>query len=158
MKTDNQLRSEFRSALESVTPAAPWLAHAVSKSLDTRLSTKQNDQARPQLRLGLNVVAMLVLIGLVVAVVGVYLTVHPAVVPAHPGVGRVFYPNKMVTASTGWSWVETSIERRSSGVSPVEFWRRTDGGAHWTKVRPPSLRDCPSTYTSNAFILESTKG
>src|SRR5207244_12563623 len=100
MKTDNQLRSEFRSALESVTPAAPWLAHAVSKSLDTRLSTKQNDQARPQLRLGLNVVAMLVLIGLVVAAVGVYLTVHPAVVPAHPGVGRVFYPTKMVTAST----------------------------------------------------------
>src|SRR2546427_12874132 len=82
MKTDNQLRSEFRLALESVTPAAPWLAHAVSKSLDTRLSTKQNDQARPQLRLGLNVVAMLVLIGLVVAAVGGCLSVHPGGVPA----------------------------------------------------------------------------
>ena len=156
MKTDNQLRSEFRSALESVTPAAPWLAHAVSKSLDTRLSTKQNDQARPQLRLGLNVVAMLVLIGLVVAVVGVYLTVHPAVVPAHPGVGRVFYPTKMVTASTGWSWVEPSIERRSAGVSPVELWRTTDGGAHWTNVSPPSLPDRPSSYTDNAFLLDAT--
>ena len=135
-----------------MTPAAPWLAHAVSKSLDTRLSTKQNDQARPQLRLGLNVVAMLVLIGLVVAVVGVYLTVHPAVVPAHPGVGRVFYPTKMVTASTGWSWVEPSIERRSAGVSPVELWRTTDGGAHWTNASGSGAGALPNIPISALVI------
>ena len=147
MKTDNQLRSEFRSALESVTPAAPWLAHSVSKSLDTRLSTKQNDQARPQLRFSLHVVAILVLIGLVVAAVGVYLSVHPAVVPAGHGVGRVFYPTKMVTASTGWSWVE-----------PSELWRTTDGGAHWTNVSPPSLPGRLSPYTDEAYLLDATHG
>lgn len=144
MRTDSELRSEFRSALEAVTPPAPWLAHAVDKGLGTRLSTRRGDQARLQLRFGLNVVAILVLIGLVVAAVGVYLTLHQAVVPAHPGVGRVFFPTKMVTASTGWSWVD-----------PSELWRTTDSGAHWTNVSPPSLPDRIVSYTEPYFLLDA---
>jgi photosystem II stability/assembly factor-like uncharacterized protein len=145
MKTNNQLRSEFRSALESVTPPAPWLAHAVSKSLDTRLPTKQNDQARPQLRFGLHIVAILVLIGLVVAAVGIYLTVRPALVPAHPGTGPLTFPTKMVTASTGWAWVE-----------PSELWRTTDGGTRWTNVTPRSMGGQTSPSAEAHYFLDAT--
>jgi photosystem II stability/assembly factor-like uncharacterized protein len=145
MRTDSELRSEFRSALEAVTPPAPWLAHAVKKGLGTKASTRRSYRAPLQLRFGLNVVAILVLIGLAVAAVGVYLTINQAVVPAHPGVGRVFSPTKMVTASTGWSWVDSS-----------ELWRTTDGGAHWTNVSPPSLPGRLSPYTDTAYLLDAT--
>src|SRR5713226_5388140 len=151
MRTDSELRSEFRSALEAVTPPAPWLAHAVKQGLGTRPSTRRSYRAPLQLRFGLNLVATMVLIGLVIAAVGVYVTVHQhAVAPAHPGVGRVFFPTKMVTASIGWSWVE-----------PSELWRTTDGGAHWTRVVAPSVPDrlSPSTYylldATHAWIAES---
>jgi photosystem II stability/assembly factor-like uncharacterized protein len=144
MRTDSELRSEFRSALEAVTPPAPWLAHAVKKGLGTRPSTRRADRAPLQLRFGLNVVAILVVIGLAVAAVGVYMSIHQAVAPAaHPGVGRVFFPTKMVTATTGWSWVE-----------PSELWRTTDGGADWTDVTPPSLPDrIPDTTYANQLRL-----
>ncbi len=144
MRTDSQLRSEFRAALEDVTPAAPWLAHTVKKELGTRLSTRRVVRAPVQLRLGLNVVAILVLIGLAVAAVGVFVTFHQ-VVPASPASGRIFYPTKMVTASTGWSWVE-----------PSELWRTTDGGAHWTKVAAPSVPDRPGPYTETPYLLDAT--
>ena len=140
MRTDSQLRSEFRSALESVTPAAPWLADAVRKSLGTKASTRRSYRAPLQLRFGMNVIAILVLIGVALAAVGVYVTTHQSVAPAgRPGVGRVFFPTKMVSASTGWSWVEHE-----------ELWRTIDGGAHWTNVSPPSLsgRLTPHTDTS----------
>src|SRR5438093_4204052 len=146
MRTDGQLRSEFRSALESVTPAAPWLADAVRKSLGTRLSTRRSDRAQPQLRFGLNVVAILVLIALAVAAVGVYVTTHQSVAPAaHPGIGRIFYPTKMVSASTGWSWVDSAT-----------LWRTTDGGAHWTNVSPPSPPGRLSPYTDTAYLLDTS--
>ena len=151
MRTESELRSEFRSALEAVTPPAPWLAHAVKKGLGTRPSTRRADWAPLQLRFGLNVVAILVVIGLAVAAVGVYLTVHQAVVPAHPPTGRVFLPTKMVTASTGWAWVDPgSPELRS------ELWRTTDGGAHWTNVTAPSVPDRLSPYTETHYLLDAT--
>jgi len=138
MRTDSELRSEFRSALEAVTPAAPWLTHTVKKGLATTLSARRADRAPLHLRYGLNVVAVLVLIALAVAAVGVYLTFHHAVVPAsHPGVGRVFFPTKMVDASTGWSWVDPASLQR--GLEGSGLWRTTDGGANWTDVSPPSL-------------------
>jgi photosystem II stability/assembly factor-like uncharacterized protein len=151
MRTESELRSEFRSALEAVTPPAPWLAHAVKKGLGTRPSTRRADWAPLQLRFGLNVVAILVVIGLAVAAVGVYLTVHQAVVPAHPPTGRVFLPTKMVTASTGWAWVDPgSPELRS------ELWRTTDGGAHWTNVTAPSVPDRLSPYTETHYLMDAT--
>lgn len=146
MRTDSELRSEFRSALEAVTPPAPWLGQTVKKGLGTGLSTRRADRARVQLRFGLNVVAILVLIGLVVAAVGVYLSVHQVVAPAgHPSVGRVFFPTKMVTASTGWSWVDSS-----------ELWRTTDGGAHWTHVSPPLLPERVRRQTDTAYLQDAT--
>jgi photosystem II stability/assembly factor-like uncharacterized protein len=158
MRTDSELRSEFRSALEAVTPAAPWLAHTVRKGLGTRPSTRRGAWAPLQLRFGLNVVAVLVLIGLAVAAVGVYLNFHQAVVPAHPGVGRLFSPTKMMTASIGWSWVDRS-----------GLWRTADGGARWTDVSPPALPDrIPDTtyanqlgfngisYSDPHFLLDAT--
>jgi photosystem II stability/assembly factor-like uncharacterized protein len=51
----------------------------------------------------------------------------------------------MVSASTGWSW-----------VNHAELWRTTDGGAHWTNVSPPSLPDRPSSYTGDAYLLDAT--
>src|SRR5213594_4390689 len=146
MRTDSQLRSEFRSALESVTPAAPWLADAVRKSLGTKASTRRSYRAPLQLRFGMNVIAILVLIGVALAAVGVYVTTHQSVAPAgRPGVGRVFFLTKMVSASTGWSWVDSS-----------ELWRTTDGGAHWTNVSPPSLPGRLSPYTYSAYSLDAT--
>lgn len=146
MQTDNQLRSEFRSALESVTPPAPWLAQKVSESLDTRLSTRRSYRARPQLRLSLNIVALLVLIALAVAAVGIYLTnIQPAPVPAHRGSGPVIFPTKMVTAATGWAWVE-----------PSQVWRTTDGGTRWTNVTPRSVPDRLSSYTVGHYFLDAT--
>ncbi|HEX9095160.1 MAG TPA: hypothetical protein VF990_03560 [Candidatus Dormibacteraeota bacterium] len=155
MRTDSELRSEFRSALEAVTPPAPWLGQTVKKELGTKLSTRRADRARVQLRFGLNVVAILVLLAVAIAAVGVYLTLHQSVVPAHPGAGRVFFPTKMVTASTGWSWVGSS-----------ELWRTTDGGVNWTNVSPPSLPDRlvhyagdlhgPAYYSDVAYLLDAT--
>jgi photosystem II stability/assembly factor-like uncharacterized protein len=146
MRTDSQLRSEFRSALEAVTPPAPWLVHAVKKGLGTKAPTRRSYRAPLQLRFGLNVIAILVLIGVALAAVGVYVTTHQSVTPAaHPGVGRVFFPTKMVSASTGWSWVDST-----------ELWRTTDGGAHWTNVSPPSLPGRLSPYTDSAYLLDAT--
>src|SRR5437762_7399777 len=146
MRTDSQLRSEFRSALEAVTPPAPWLVHAVNKALGTKASTRRSYRAPLQLRFGLNVIAILVLIGVALGAVGVYLTTHRSVAPAaHPGIGRVFPPTKMVTASTGWSWVDSA-----------ELWRTTDGGAHWTNVSPPSLPGRLSPHTDSAYLLDAT--
>jgi len=146
MRTDSQLRSEFRSALEAVTPPAPWLVHAVKKGLGTKASTRRSYRAPFQLRFGMNVIAILVLIGVALAAVGVYVTTHQSVAPAgRPGVGRVFFPTKMVSASTGWSWVDSA-----------ELWRTTDGGAHWTNVSPPSLPRRLSPYTDSAYLLDAT--
>jgi photosystem II stability/assembly factor-like uncharacterized protein len=144
MRTDRELRSEFRSALAAVTPPAPWLADAVQKGLGTKLSTRRADRARLQLRFGLNVVAILVLIGLAVAAVGVYVSMHQAVVPAHPGAGPLIFPTKMVTASTGWAWVD-----------PSELWRTTDGGADWTDVTPPSAALRTSPVEAHYFLDET---
>ena len=154
MRTDSQLRSEFRSALEAVTPPAPWLVHAVKNGLGKKASTRRSYRAPLQLRFGLNVIAILVLIGVALAAVGVYVSTHQSVAPAgHLGVGRVFFPTKMVTASTGWSWV----------VDSAELWRTTDGGAHWTNVSPPSVPGQPSpstdtahVYTESAYLLDAT--
>ena len=86
MRTDSQLRSEFRSALEAVTPPAPWLVHAVKKGLGAKASPRRSYRAPLQLRFGLNVIAILVLIGVAPAAVGVYVTTHRSVTPAaHPG-------------------------------------------------------------------------
>ena len=136
MQTDRQLRSEFRSALESVTPPAPWLVDAVSKSLDTRLSTRGSHRARPQLRFSLSIIAILVLIAVAVGAVGVYISIRPAPVPAHGGTGPLTFPSKMFTPTTGWAWVE-----------PSELWRTTDGGARWTNVTPRSVPDLLSSNT-----------
>jgi photosystem II stability/assembly factor-like uncharacterized protein len=148
VRSDSELRSEFRSALEAVTPAAPWLVHDVKKGLGTRPPNRRSYRAPVQLRFGLNVIALLVLIGFAVAAVGVYLTIHQAPVPARPVVrpivGRVFFPTEMVTATTGWSWVD-----------PSELWRTTDGGAHWTNVSPPPLPDRMPTYTDTPYLLDA---
>jgi len=127
----------------------------MKKGLGTKLATRRADQVRVQLRFGLNVVAILVLMALVVAAVGVYLTLHQSVVPAHPGAGHVFFPTKMITASIGWSWVGSS-----------ELWRTTDAGANWTNVSPPSLPDRllhyrgdlhgPVYYSDFAYLLDAT--
>jgi photosystem II stability/assembly factor-like uncharacterized protein len=149
MRTDSELRSEFRSALEAVTPPAPWLGQAVKKGLGTSPSNRRGYRAPLQLRFGLNVIALLVLIGFAVAAVGVYLTIHQAPVPARPVrpiVGRVFSAFYMVTATTGWSWVEPSSE----------LWRTTDGGAHWTNVNRPFVPDRLAPDTDTFFMLDAT--
>ena len=145
MRTDSELRSEFRSALEAVTPPAPWLAQSVRKGLGTKASTRRSYRAPLQLRFGLNVVAILVLIGLAVAAVGAYLTIQQAVVPAHRGTGPLIFPTKMVTASTGWAWVD-----------PSGLWRTTDGGADWTDVTPPSVSGRLSSYAVSHDFLDAT--
>ena len=156
MRTDSELRSEFRSALEAVTPSAPWLAAAVRKGLGTRLPARRGTRAALQFRLGLNIVAVLVLIGLGFTAVGVYVTFHQSVAPAaHAGVGRVFWPTKMVTASTGWSWIDPATVPRGS-TSPAGLWRTTDGGASWTDVNPPSMPDRLTPHMDSAYLLDAT--
>ena len=159
MRTDGELRSEFRSALEAVTPPAPWLVHAVKNGLGKKAPTRRSYRAPLQLRFGLNVIAILVLIGVALAAVGVYVSTHQSVAPAgHPGVGRVFFPTKMVTASTGWSWVDPATVPRGSTV-PTGLLRTTNGGANWTDVSPPSLPDRLSPaargHMDSAYLLDA---
>jgi photosystem II stability/assembly factor-like uncharacterized protein len=156
MRTDNELRSEFRSALEAVTPNAPWLAAAVRKGLGTRLPARQGNRAALKFRLGLNVIAVLVLIGVALAAAGVYVTTHQSVSPAgHPRVGRVFWPTKMVTASTGWTWIDPANVPQGSTL-PTGLWRTTDGGANWTDVTPPSMPDRLSPHMDSVYLLDAT--
>lgn len=144
MLSDSQLKAEFRAALEAVTPQAPWLAASVHEQLHTRRDAKPARRPPLQLRMGLNFIAILVLIALAIAAIGVFLAIHRGFVPAHPGGGPVIFPTKMVNTSTGWAWLD-----------PSELWRTTDGGANWREVTPPTLPGSLGQGGFTSFFLDA---
>src|SRR3979411_1117102 len=101
MDNDSQLRADVVSALEAVTPPAPWLASTIGESLRARPrqgGRKMAAAARFTPR-GLAVavaVAIVLLLGATAAgIFALRSLVHP--VPAHPGQGDVARHAAMLT-------------------------------------------------------------
>jgi photosystem II stability/assembly factor-like uncharacterized protein len=147
MRSESQLKSEFRAALEAVTPPAPHLAATVHESLRARQRGRLWDLAPRELRIGLNAVAILLLIALAIATMGVFLALHRSTVPARHGVGSVIVPFKMFSPTTGW------------GLAANAIVRTTDGGIYWTDVSPPGWeRDYPYPLPPKSdFFLDSDR-
>jgi photosystem II stability/assembly factor-like uncharacterized protein len=142
MLTEHELTAEIRAGLEAVTPPAPWLPERVEKRL--RASVQRSMKETPLgFQLGLNIIAVVLLIVLAVTAVGVFLAMHRPIVTVGPGSGPVIFPTKMITPTTGWALVGTS-----------ELWRTTDGGASWTDVSPPHLADRVVDADANYFLDE----
>ena len=141
MLTESELTAEIRAGLEAVTPPAPWLAGGVEKRLRASHQHRRMFPTPPALRLGLNVIALIVLITLAVTAVGVFIALHRPTVPVRPGSGPVIFPTKMISATTGWALVGTS-----------ELWRTTDGGLSWTDVSSPHLADRVVNADLNYFL------
>ena len=146
MRSNGELRSEFRAALEAVTPSAPWLAATVKERLRARQNSSWKDQGRRELRIGFNVVAILLLIAIALATVGVFLAIHQSIGPAGRGAGLLGFPTKMVSPTTGW------------GHSFDSIVRTTDGGAVWTDVSPPGWEQSdPYTHIKSDFFLDANR-
>jgi photosystem II stability/assembly factor-like uncharacterized protein len=143
MPNDSELKTEFRAALEAVTPPAPWLAATVKEGLRARQTTRRRDQVRPELRIGFNAIAIVLLLAFAVAAFGVFMVLHQSTVPARHGAGLVIFATYMTSPTTGWAQVD-----------PSELWRTSDGGSHWTEATPPSLPDRePDT---GSYFLDGT--
>lgn len=143
MPNDSELKTEFRAALEAVTPPAPWLAATVKEGLRTRQRTRRTDKVHPELRIGLNAIAVLTLLAFAIAAFGVFLALHQLAAPARHGAGVVIFPTKMTSPTTGWALVD-----------PSELWHTSDGGSHWTEATPTSLSDRePDT---GSYFLDGT--
>jgi photosystem II stability/assembly factor-like uncharacterized protein len=97
-------------------------------------------------RAALLALAILVLLALAVALLGVLVAGHRPTAPPHGG--PVTIPTRMVSATTGWAEVNLS-----------EIWRTGDAGASWTEVDPPSLPDQRSQFwgpsEDAAFFLDA---
>src|SRR6266581_2992578 len=143
MRSESQLKSEFRAALEAVTPLAPHLAATVHESLRARQRGRLWDLTPRELRIGLNAVAILMLFALAIATMAVFLALHRPTVPIRHGVGSVIVPFKMFSPTTGW------------GLAADAIVRTTDGGIHWTNVSPPGWErgnDYPLPPKSDFFL------
>ncbi len=147
MRSESQLKSEFRAALEAVTPPAPHLAATVHESVRARQRGRLWDLAPRELRIGLNAVAILLLFALAIATIAVFLALHRPTVPIGHGVGSVIVPFKMFSPTTGW------------GLGADAIVRTTDGGAHWTDVSPPGwARGYPYPLPPKSdFFLDSDR-
>ena len=141
MLSESELISDIRAGLEAVTPPAPWLASSVERRLRTVRQANWRTPRAIALRVGLNAVAVLVVISFVIAGVGVFLDMHRSTVSIGPGSGPVIFPTKMVSATTGWAMVD-----------PNQLWRTSDGGRHWLNVTPPVSPDAKSVPTG--FFLD----
>jgi photosystem II stability/assembly factor-like uncharacterized protein len=140
MLTENELTAEIRAGLEAVTPPAPWLAQTVERRLRASRPQGKVRQARG-FRLGLNGIALILVITLGMAAAGVFLALHGPMVPARPGSEPVIFPTKMISPTTGWALVGQS-----------ELWRTTDAGASWTAASPPHLPDRVIDADLNSFL------
>lgn len=87
--------------------------------------------------------AVLLMVALAVASMGLFFLVHQLTVPAKPVGGPVILPTNMVSPTTGWAV-----------VPPTKVWRTGDGGTHWRDVSPPSLpaRATQSPAESKFFL------
>jgi len=141
MLTDSELAAEIRAGLEAVTPPAPWLLGAVEKRLRAGVEQRGRHGTARGLRIGLSVVAFLLLIALTVTAVGVFLALHRPTVPVGPGSGPVIFPTKMISPTTGWAL-----------VGSTELWRTTNGGQSWTNASAPRLPDSVVNADSNYFL------
>lgn len=65
----------------------------------------------------------------------------PGAASVGQGSGRVIFPTKMVSPTTGWALVGES-----------ELWRTTDSGATWTNASPPHLSDRVVNADLNYFF------
>ncbi len=130
MRSESQLKSEFRAALEAVTPPAPHLAATVHESVRARQRGRLWDLAPRELRIGLNAVAILLLFALAIATIAVFLALHRPTVPIGHGVGSVIVPFKMFSPTTGWGLGADAIVRTTDGGA----FRTTDGGRTWQQI------------------------
>lgn len=130
MLTESELTAEIRAGLEAVTPPAPWLAGSVEKRIRASRQQRRMFPTAPALRLGLNLIALIVVLTLAVTAVGVFIALHRPTVTVGPGSGPVIFPTQMVSPTTGWALVGDS-----------ELWRTIDGGLSWANVSPPHLPD-----------------
>ena len=141
MLTESELTAEIRAGLEAVTPPAPWLSANVEKRVRASRPQRRMFPTPPALRLGLNLIALVVLIALAVTAVGVFIVLHRPLVTVGPGSGPVIFPTKMVSPTTGWALVGDS-----------ELWRTVDGGLSWANVSPPHLPDRVVNADRNFFL------
>jgi len=142
MWSESKLKSEFRVALEAVTPPAPHLAATVQESLRARQRGWLWDLAPRELRIGLHAVAILLLVALAIATMGVFLALHRSTVPAGHGPASVSFPIKMMSPTIGWGSTADALVRTS------------DGGSHWTAVSPPGWRYDPYFQRDTNFFLD----
>jgi photosystem II stability/assembly factor-like uncharacterized protein len=143
MLTEGELKSEFRAALEAVTPPAPWLSAKVKEGLRAEQRRRWRDRVPRELQISLNAAAILLLVVLAVATLGVFLVIHRSTVPARPGIGSVIVPIKMVSSTVGWGSTADALVRTS------------DGGSDWTDVSPPGWRYDPYFHRETDFFLDA---
>jgi photosystem II stability/assembly factor-like uncharacterized protein len=132
---DLSLRTEFRRALEVVTPPAPWLAANVRAELRRRRKAQMARQRRwlaPTLSpANTRLLAIALIVVLLVAAAGTFLVVHRFVlqpIPIHTHTGAASRmcstgATDMITTQIGWQ-----------GTT-----RTTDGGTTWVDVSPPAI-------------------
>lgn len=155
MLTDRELRSEFVTALEAVTPPAPWLLESIERAATQQVRRRR--RITFGFRVSLRLVAAAVLIALILSGTAVFLAIHHAatnVVPAGHGYSLATARSDwgMVTATAGWE--ETNSIDASTGWHQI--LRTTDGGSHWKDVTPPpSVISGTSQHSYHQFILDA---
>jgi photosystem II stability/assembly factor-like uncharacterized protein len=138
MLSDSELKSRFVAALEEVTPAAPWLSHAVKRSLAG--VDRHRSKRRPPIRIGTRLAAVIALVVLVAALVAGLLLQHfpvPPPIPASPHVpvGMQWREGGMIDRDVGWTLVYNTW---GDGYSD-RVLRTTDGGRSWRLITPPGV-------------------
>jgi photosystem II stability/assembly factor-like uncharacterized protein len=138
MLSDSELKSRFVDALEEVTPAAPWLSHAVKASIAE--VDRHRSKPWPRIRIGTRLAAVVALVTLVAALVAGLLLQHftvPPPIPASPHTpfGMQWREGGMIDRDVGWTLVYVTY---GDGYSD-RVLRTTDGGHSWQLVTPPGV-------------------
>jgi photosystem II stability/assembly factor-like uncharacterized protein len=115
--------------------------------VEAEAKPRQRQWLTPRLRHSAQLaLAILVLLALAVALLGVFVAGHRPPIPPHGG--PVTIPTRMVSPTTGWA-----------EVALTEIWRTTDSGATWTEVDPQSLPDRQPGFLDGlnepAFFLDA---
>lgn len=164
---DISLRRDFVTALDAVTPAAPWLRTRVHANLELRwreTSLKQRRVGRLDLDWLIPLVAVLVALSLIIGLIaGLHLlTIRPIPTIPHPG-AQLGCPTWGYVPGGGAAPVTLKMTSANVGWAPGDL-RTTDGGAHWQDISPNQLRSgepylpgqqtaYPPNYTD--FFLDS---
>ncbi len=128
MIDERTIFDQFHAALDAPVP---------SGAFDRLRVALVEAEAKPRRRLWLTprlqraaqlALAILVLLALAAAILGILVAGHRPPIPPHGG--PVTIPTKMVSPAAGWAEVALS-----------EIWRTTDAGANWIEVDPPELPD-----------------